>query len=279
MVCTDKIRSCFTAAIVTFVFIIPNSINAAQPQQPAIASAHPLATQAGYLIFERGGNAFDAAIAVSAVLSVVEPYSSGLGGGAFFLIHREQDKYQTFIDAREKSPNAATAEMYQDTQGMVIPRASLVGPLASGIPGLPAGLVHLSNKYGALPLEQSLAAAIELAEKGFPVYERLNTALKVAQQSRGSFSQKFIEVFTSNNELPEVGQLIKQPELANTLRLIASQEHKGFYDSEFTKIMVKEARKDGSIWHVDDFKNYSVIEREPIDLNFMGHKLTLAPPP
>ncbi|SVA88474.1 uncharacterized protein METZ01_LOCUS141328 [marine metagenome] len=279
MVCTDKIRSCFTAAIVTFVFIIPNSINAAQPQQPAIASAHPLATQAGYLIFERGGNAFDAAIAVSAVLSVVEPYSSGLGGGAFFLIHREQDKYQTFIDAREKAPNAATAEMYQDTQGMVIPRASLVGPLASGIPGLPAGLVHLSNKYGALPLEQSLAAAIELAEKGFPVYERLNTALKVAQQSRGSFSQKFIEVFTSNNELPEVGQLIKQPELANTLRLIASQGHKGFYDSEFTKIMVKEARKDGSIWHVDDFKNYSVIEREPIDLNFMGHKLTLAPPP
>ena len=278
MVCTDKIRRCLTAAIVTFVFIIPNSITAAQPQQPAIASAHPLATQAGYLILERGGNAFDAAIAVSAVLSVVEPYSSGLGGGAFFLLHREQDKYQTFIDAREKAPSAATAEMYLDAQGMVIPKASLVGPLASGIPGLPAGLVYLSKQYGTLPLEESLAPAIELAEKGFPVYMRLISALKVAQRSRG-LSQKFIEVLTPNNDLPEVGQLIKQPELASTLRLIASQGREGFYNSDFTKTMVEEANRDGSIWHVDDFKNYAVIEREPIKLNFMGHKLTLAPPP
>ncbi len=278
MVCTDKIRRCFTAAIVTFVFIIPNNVTAAQPQQPAIASAHPLATQAGYLILERGGNAFDAAIAVSAALSVVEPYSSGLGGGAFFLLHREQDKYQTFIDAREKAPSAATAEMYLDAQGMVIPKASLVGPLASGIPGLPAGLIYLSKQYGTLPLEECLAPAIELAEKGFPVYMRLISALKVARRSRG-LSQKLIEVFTPNNDLPEVGQLIKQPELASTLRLIASQGHEGFYNSDFTKTMVEEANRDGSIWHVDDFKSYAVIEREPIKLNFMGHKLTLAPPP
>ena len=88
MVCLDKIRGWLTAAIVIFVFITTNSVNAIQPVQPAIASAHPLATQAGYLILEQGGNAFDAAIAVSAVLSVVEPYSSGLGGGAFFLLHR-----------------------------------------------------------------------------------------------------------------------------------------------------------------------------------------------
>ena len=279
MVCINKIRRCLTVAIVTFVFITTNNLNATQPAQPAIASPHPLATQAGYLILEQGGNAFDAAVAVSAALSVVEPYSSGLGGGAFFLLHREQDKHQTFIDAREKAPNAATAEMYQDSSGMVIPKATLVGPLASGIPGLPAGLVHLSKKYGTLPLEKSLAPAIELAEKGFPVFERLITALNVAQASRGSFSQKFREVFTSNNNLLEVGQLIKQPELANTLRLIASQGHKGFYDSEFTKTMVQEAKKDGSIWHINDFKNYSVIEREPIKLNFMEYELTLAPPP
>jgi len=279
MISAYKIRRYLTLACFTFLFIITNIVNAKQPAQPAIASPHPLATQAGYRILEQGGNAFDAAVAVSAALSVVEPYSSGLGGGAFFLLHRDQDKHQTFIDAREKAPNAATAEMYQDSNGMLIPKATLVGPLASGIPGLPAGLVHLSKKYGALPLEKSLAPAIELAEKGFPVFERLITALNVAQQSRGSFSQKFIEVFASKNELPEVGQLIKQPELANTLRLIASQGHNGFYGSEFTKIMVEEANRDGSIWHINDFKNYSVIERKPIDLSFMGYKLTLAPPP
>ena len=279
MVSTYKTRCCFTVVLFAFLFITTKSVNATQPVQPAIASPHPLATQAGYRILEQGGNAFDAAVAVSATLSVVEPYSSGLGGGGFFLLHREQDKYQTFIDAREKAPNAATAEMYQDSNGMVIPKATLVGPLASGIPGLPAGLVHLSKKYGTLPLEKSLAPAIEFAEKGFPVFERLITALNVAQQSRGSFSQKFIEVFASKNQLPEVGELIKQPELANTLRLIASQGHNGFYDSEFTKIMVGEAKRDGSIWTINDFKNYSVIERKPINLSFMGYKLTLAPPP
>ena len=270
MVSTYKIRLCLTVACFNFLFIITNSVNATQPEQPAIASPHPLATQAGYRVLEQGGNAFDAAVAVSAALSVVEPYSSGLGGGAFFLLQREQDKHQTFIDAREKAPNAATAEMYQDSNGNVIPKATLVGPLASGIPGLPAGLVHLSKKYGALTLEKSLAPAIELAEKGFPVFERLITALNVAQQSRASFSQKFIEVFASKNQLPEVGELIKQPELANTLRLIASQGHNGFYDSEFTKIMVGEAKRDGSIWTINDFKNYSVIERKPINLSFMG---------
>ena len=275
----DKARRNLIVIIASFVFVVINNVNAIQPVQPAIASPHPLATQAGYRILDQGGNAFDAAVAVSAALSVVEPYSSGLGGGAFFLLHREQDNYQTFIDAREKAPNAATAEMYQDSNGMVIPKATLVGPLASGIPGLPAGLVHLSKKYGTLPLEKSLAPAIEFAEKGFPVFERLITALNVAHESRGSFSQKFLEVFTSNNDLLEVGQIIKQPELANTLRLIASQGHKGFYDSKFTKTMVKEAKRDGSIWDIDDFKNYSVIEREPIKLNFMEYELTLAPPP
>ena len=279
MIFFDKARRNLIVIIASFVFVITNNVNAIQPVQPAIASPHPLATQAGYRILDQGGNAFDAAVAVSAALSVVEPYSSGLGGGAFFLLHREQDNYQTFIDAREKAPNAATAEMYQDSNGMVIPKATLVGPLASGIPGLPAGLVHLSKKYGTLPLEKSLAPAIEFAEKGFPVFERLITALNVAHESRGSFSQKFLEVFTSNNDLLEVGQIIKQPELANTLRLIASQGHKGFYDSKFTKTMVKEAKRDGSIWDIDDFKNYSVIEREPIKLNFMEYELTLAPPP
>ena len=125
----------------------------------AIASAHPLATAAGKTILDQGGNAFDAAVAVAAALAVVEPYSSGLGGGGVFLLHRARDNKQIMIDARERAPSRATPDMYRNTSGQARPRTSLDGPLAAGIPGTPAGLAHLAKRYGRLPLSQSLAPA------------------------------------------------------------------------------------------------------------------------
>ena len=101
----------------------------------AIASAFPLATQAGQEILAKGGNAFDAAVAVSAARAVVEPSSSGLGGGGFYLLHRQSDGYETMLDAREKAPSAATRDMYLDKAGNPIPNASTAGSLAAGIPG------------------------------------------------------------------------------------------------------------------------------------------------
>jgi gamma-glutamyltranspeptidase/glutathione hydrolase len=100
---------------------------------------------------QRGGNAFDAAVAVSAALSVVEPYSSGLGGGGFFLLHRNSDDFTTFIDGREVAPLMSNPDMYLDSDKNFMPKSSLVGPLASGIPGLPAALVHVSKQYGNYP--------------------------------------------------------------------------------------------------------------------------------
>ena len=129
-----------------------------------------------------------------------------------------------------------------------------------------------------MPLYKLLEPAIRLARDGFPAYERLITALNVAKKSR-TLSPKFKAVFMPNDQLPEVGQLIKQPELAKTLEIIASNGHDGFYSSFFTQKMIDEARKDGSIWLADDFKNYSVVEREPIKVNFLGAQLTTAPPP
>ena len=128
--------------------------------EPGIASAHPMATQAGLKILEQGGNAFDAAVAVSAALSVVEPYSSGIGGGGFFLLYRSRDHFTTFVDAREVAPGMSEPDMYLDSDRNFIPRSSLVGPLASGIPGLPAALVHIAENYGQLPLKQSMKPAI-----------------------------------------------------------------------------------------------------------------------
>ena len=264
--------------LIVVVFLNPGHINAELPNQNAIASAHPLATQAGHLILQRGGNAFDAAVAVSAALSVVEPYSSGLGGGGFFLLHRNSDDFTTFIDGREVAPLMSKPDMYLDSDKNFIPKSSLVGPLASGIPGLPAALVHISKQYGKLPLSVSLKPAIKLAEEGFPAYRRLNTALNVAKRS-SVLSPKFQEIFLPNKQLPEAGYLITQPELANTLRIIASEGHDGFYNSDFTKTIVNETNKDGSIWSLADFKKYKIVERQPIKVSFEDFTLTLAPPP
>src|SRR6185295_1555243 len=120
-----------------------------------IASAHPLATAAGYTILERGGNAFDAAVAVSAVLSVVEPYSSGLGGGGFFLLHDAKSGRDVMVVAREMAPAAAVPAKYLDAKGELDRDRAENGPWSSGVPGLPAGLVHVAKTYGRVPLTVS----------------------------------------------------------------------------------------------------------------------------
>ena len=264
--------------IINLTFASGETLYAENFKQAGIATAHPLATKTGYEILEMGGNAFDAAVAVSAVLSVVEPYSSGLGGGGFFLLHDAKAGKSVFVDAREKAPSMADRDMYLDEKGDVLRTASLNGPLASGIPGLPAALHHVTNNHGSMPLYKLLEPAIRLARDGFPAYERLITALNVAEKSR-TLSPKFKAVFMPNGQPPEVGQLIKQPELAKTLEILASNGHDGFYSSFFTQTMIDEARQDGSIWLTDDFKNYSVVEREPIEVNFLDAVLTTAPPP
>lgn len=132
------------------------------PPAEAIATAHPLATEAGMAVLAAGGNAFDAAVAVTAALAVVEPHGSGIGGGGFWLLHRERDGRQVMIDGRERAPLAATPDMYLDEQGEVIPRLSIDGVLAAGIPGTPAAMAHIASHYGRLPLAVSLGPAHRL---------------------------------------------------------------------------------------------------------------------
>lgn len=137
--------------IAVLLFILSGSIFAAsenKPSQAAIASAHPIATQAGFEILEKGGNAFDAAVAVSATLAVVEPYSSGIGGGGFWLLHDHKKNKDIMIDGRETAPLKATRNMYLDKKGKVIAGLSVNGALAAGIPGEPAALVHIAKIMG-----------------------------------------------------------------------------------------------------------------------------------
>ena len=204
-----RLLSCFSILFISLNLHSPAYTKEAvtTPTAAAIASAHPIATQAGFHILKQGGNAFDAAIAVASTLSVVEPYSAGLGGGGFWLIHQAKTNKQIMIDAREKAPGQASANMYLDEQGNVDRDKAINGPLAAGIPGQVAAFVHLAKQYGKLPLSTSLAPAIAAAQNGFsvnPIYQRLvSFRLPVLKQYKDSNA-----IFLINGKIPIIGDSI-----------------------------------------------------------------------
>jgi gamma-glutamyltranspeptidase/glutathione hydrolase len=249
-----------------------------RPTLAAIASAHPLATRAGMEILAAGGNAFDAAVAVSAALAVVEPYSSGIGGGGFWLLHRVRDGHEVMVDGREKAPLAARRDMYLDTDGTVIPGLSVDGALAAGIPGEPAALVHISRRYGRLSLRRNLQPAIRLAREGFTVDAHYR---KLAQFRLGALRNdpQAAAIFLQDDEVPAVGQRIVQPDLADTLESIARFGNGGFYRGPVARKLVDGVRAAGGIWTLEDLAQYRVVEREPVHAEFRGLRITSAAPP
>jgi gamma-glutamyltranspeptidase/glutathione hydrolase len=178
---------------------------AATQNQAAIASAHPLATAAGLEVLRKGGNAFDAAIAVSAALAVVEPSGSGIAGGGMYLLHRASDGKNIVIDAREVAPAAATRDMFLDAQGNPVRGKSTNTALAAGISGEPAGLALLQQKYGKLPLADSLQPAIRLARDGFEMYPRLQAGLRFKKEQIAKEPEAARVFLPNKGEPPAVG--------------------------------------------------------------------------
>lgn len=263
-----------TILIVSFLLSCAMNVSAAG-RDAGIATAHPLATEAGERILAQGGNAFDAAVAISAALAVVEPYSSGIGGGGFWLLHRQEDGFEIMVDGRETAPSKAHRDMYLDAQGNVVAGLSMDGPLSAGIPGVPAALEHIASRYGRLSLKQSLQPAIEYARQGFEVdehYRRMaNFRLKALQSSPAA-----AEIFLKNNQVPEIGHVIVQQDLASTLNAIAQKGAAGFYRGEVARKLVEGSARGGGIWQLKDLQNYSVIERQPIRGQFHDMKITSA---
>jgi len=253
------------------------------PPQAAVASAHPLATKAGLQMLRQGGNAFDAAVAVSAVLAVVEPYSSGLGGGGFWLLHRAEDNFNVMVDGREKAPFAATPGMYLDAQGEVVPHLSVNGPLAAGIPGEAAALAHIASSYGQLPLATSLAPAIHLAEKGFSIDRVVEKGIardSIYKNMLGWRKDVLSRWPQSEKQFtPTASGRVKQPDLAITLRHLAEQGADGFYHGEVAEKLVAGVRSAGGIWTLEDLAEYRVVERKPVAVELNGITIISASPP
>jgi len=241
----------------------------------AIASAHPLATAAGYEILNKGGNAFDAAVAVAAALGVVEPYASGLGGGGFFLLNRASDAKRVVLDARETAPARAASGMYLDAEGKPQARPSLDGALAAGIPGTPAALALLAQKYGKLPLTASLAPAVRLARDGFAVDSRYVLAATF-REGLLKADPSVARIFLDNGQVPKSGFVVRQPELAATLEAFARNGHEGFYQGAVAQRLVAGAKAGGGIWELSDLTGYRVIERDPITFTYRGARITCA---
>ncbi|CAH9019159.1 gamma-glutamyltransferase [Candidatus Nitrosacidococcus sp. I8] len=270
----------FIPAFVFIVLFIFSGLAESQEKPPkaAIASAHPLATEAGAKILREGGNAFDAAVAISAALAVVEPYSSGIGGGGFWLLHRAKDNQDIMIDGRERAPLAASPNMYLDKHGSVRNRDSVDGPFAAAIPGLPAALDHLAKNYGRLPLRKTLAPAISYAQQGFEANEHflrmVNFRLPILK-----YYPSTAQVFLKNGEAPQLREKIKQPDLAYTLTTLAEYGVASFYQGEIAKKLVNGVKTAGGIWTLADLDQYKVLERSIIKGKYRKATIISASPP
>ncbi len=242
-----------------------------------VVSADSLASVAGAEILRMGGNAVDAAVAVGFVLAVTYPEAGNLGGGGFMVV-RTGDGKSSMIDFRERAPAGATQDMYLDGGGNPVWEKSLLGPLASGVPGTVHGLLSALSRYGTMPRSVVLRRARDLAGLGFPLTEHLARELGV-ETRRFSLFPSTMKAFTRNGKPYRWGDTLRQPDLALTLRAIEERGPEGFYGGEVAEKIVEAMKKDGGIITAADLRAYASVEREPLRGSYRGYEIiTVAPP-
>jgi len=241
--------------LIALLFIIPFAAQAAKLDTGMVVAAEPRAAEAGAAMLQKGGNAFDAASATALALGVVEPGSSGIGGGGFFLLYIARESRYVMIDAREMSPKlAGHGEVYRT-------RSSIDGPQSAGVPGLIAGVERLVSHYGRLTRMQVTQPAIKLAQQGFKASSRLRRMLKW----RGKvFNDAARRIFLK-------GKIIRQPALAGILRRFARRGAGDFYRGETAGRMVADLKRDGGLIRLRDLANYRAIERKPVQFDWQGY--------
>ncbi len=242
-----------------------------------VVSASSIASQVGVDVLRRGGNAVDAAVAVGFALAVVFPEAGNIGGGGFMLI-RTPTGAITALDYRETAPGKATPQMYLAPDGSVIPNLSTEGALAVGVPGAVRGYEAAWRKFGKLPWKKLVSPAADLARNGFPVTYYVHQGIAANQPLMQRFPASQA-MFFPDGKVPEIGQLIRFPALARTLRLIAQKGAGEFYEGATARQLVQALTQAGGIITLEDLKQYKVVERAPILFNYRGYQIASMPPP
>ena len=259
-------------------FAIPVfSFNRVAARQGMVVSSEPLASAAGLEILHAGGNAIDAAVAVGFALAVTHPEAGNIGGGGFMLI-RLADGNSVVVDYREEAPAAATRNMFLDANGKVISESSTVGALAAGVPGTVAGLALAHQKYGKLPWARVLRPAIRLAAKGFPVGYELSESLRADRELLSKFPET-CRIFLRDGKLYEPGEILRQPELARTLRRIAAGGPAVFYRGPIARAIAASMQKHHGLITLEDLRQYQAKIRQPLRGDFRGFEILTVPPP
>ncbi|MBG1242094.1 gamma-glutamyltransferase [Nostoc sp. NZL] len=246
-----------------------------------VVSAHPLASEAGILMLRKSGNAVDAAVATTFAISVVEPFSAGIGGGGFLLMHSEKTGDMKALDFRERAPLKATRNMYLDAEGKVRPNASINGYLAVGTPGTVAGLYEVHRRYGKLSWQEVMKPAIALAKDGFILGDISTWRSLQTNQSRKQAilnNPAAREIFTRNGEFYKPGEKLVQRDLGRTLTAIA-QNPQSFYTGSIARAIASDMVKNGGLITLEDLKAYKAIWRTPVCGNFRKAKICSMPPP
>lgn len=244
-----------------------------------VSTQEALATQAGLQVLQEGGNAVDAAVTVGFTLAVTLPRAGNVGGGGFMLVHLADSNETIAIDYREKAPKSATRDIFLDANGEVDQEKSRFSYLAAGVPGTFAGMSLALEKYGTISLERALKPAIELAEKGFIVNEDLSNSLLGMKKYLG-LHQASREIFFKEGKIPyEPGDILRQKDLANTLKLIAQEGKAAFYQGSIAEKIAATMAANGGLITKEDLAAYEPVIRQPIQGNYRGYQIYSMPPP
>ena len=269
-------------ALLMTALLLPTELPARQPvhaRHAMVVARETHATEAGEAVLEAGGNAIDAAVAVAFALAVTHPSAGNIGGGGFMLI-RFADGRSTFIDFRERAPNAASRNMYLDPQTGNPTKDSVLGYRAVGIPGTVLGMEYAHTKYGKRPWKELVEPAVRLARDGFPFSWALAQSLRsdntVDKLSQFPDSKR---IFLKDGALYDFGDTFKQPDLAVTLGRIRDTGAKDFYEGETARLFAADMAAHGGVITVDDLKDYKVIERKPLEGSYKGYGIVTSPPP